>query len=46
VSALPVLLSLVPAAAPTPVTLSVRHSDGSGVEHVAHLPRVHAGVAP
>jgi hypothetical protein len=31
------LLSLVAAAAPAPVTLTVRYSDASGVEHVAHL---------
>lgn len=36
-SALAALLSLVAAAAPAPVTLTVRYSDRSGVEHVAHL---------
>jgi hypothetical protein len=46
VSALAVLLSLVAAAAPAAVTLTVRYGDGSDVEHVAHLPRVHAGLAP
>ena len=45
-TAVAALLSLVAAATPAPVTLTVRYSDGSGVEHVAHLPRVHAGVAP
>jgi len=37
VSALALLLSLMAAAAPQPVTLTVRYSDGSDVEHVAHL---------
>ena len=36
-SALAALLSLVAAAAPAPVTLTVHYSDGSGGEHVAHL---------
>ena len=36
-SALATLLSLVAAAAPAPVTLTVRYSNGSDVEHVAHL---------
>ncbi len=36
-SALAALLSLVAAATPAPVTLTVRYSDTSGVEHVAHL---------
>jgi hypothetical protein len=37
VSALAALLSLVAATAPAPVTLTVRYSDASAVEHVAHL---------
>jgi hypothetical protein len=37
VSALAALLSIVTAATPAPVTLTVRYSDGSSVEHVAHL---------
>jgi hypothetical protein len=37
VSALASLLSLVAAAAPAPVTLTVHYSGASGVEHVAHL---------
>ena len=36
-SALATLLSLVAAATPAPVTLTVRYSDGSDVDHVAHL---------
>ena len=31
------LLSIVAAATPAPVTLTVRYSDGSSAEHVAHL---------
>jgi hypothetical protein len=37
VSALATLLSLVAASTPAPVTLTVRYSDGSSAEHVAHL---------
>jgi hypothetical protein len=37
VTAVAALLSLVAAATPAPVTLSVRYSDGSSAEHVAHL---------
>jgi hypothetical protein len=37
VSALVTLLSLVAASTPAPVTLTVRYSDGSSAEHVAHL---------
>jgi hypothetical protein len=37
VSALAALLSLVAAAAPAPVTLTVHYSDRSGGDHVAHL---------
>ena len=36
-SAFAALLSLVAAATPAPVTLTVRYSDGSSVEHLAHL---------
>ena len=36
-TAVATLLSLVAAAAPAPVTLTVRYSDGSSAEHVAHL---------
>jgi hypothetical protein len=37
VSALAAILSIVAAATPAPVTLTVRYSDGSSAEHVAHL---------
>jgi len=37
VSALATLLSLMAAAAPAPVTLTVRYTSSSNVEHVAHL---------
>ena len=36
-TAVAALLSLVAAATPAPVTLTVRYSDGSSAEHVAHL---------
>ena len=36
-SALAAILSIVAAATPAPVTLTVRYSDGSSAEHVAHL---------
>ena len=36
-TALATLLSLLAAATPAPVTLTVRYSDGSDVDHVAHL---------
>ena len=36
-TALAAVLSLVAAATPAPVTLTVRYTNGSGVEHVAHL---------
>ena len=36
-TALAAVLSLVAAATPAPVSLTVRYTDGSGVEHVAHL---------
>jgi hypothetical protein len=37
VSVVAALLSIVAAATPAPVTLTVRYSDGSSAEHVAHL---------
>jgi len=37
VSVVPALLSIAAAATPAPVTLTVRYSDGSGAERVAHL---------
>jgi hypothetical protein len=37
VTALAAVLSLVAAATPAPVTLTVRYTNDSGVEHVAHL---------
>jgi hypothetical protein len=37
VTAVAALLSLAAAAAPAPVTLTVRYSDGTTGEHVAHL---------
>jgi hypothetical protein len=37
VTAFATLLSIVAAAAPAPVTLTVRYSDGSSAERVAHL---------
>jgi hypothetical protein len=37
VTALATLLSLIAAATPAPVTLTVHYSDGSAFEHVAHL---------
>ena len=36
-TALVAVLSLVAAATPVPVTLTVRYTSGSGAEHVAHL---------
>ena len=43
-SAIAAVLSVVAAAAPAPVTLTVRYSDTSGAEHVTHL-RCRAGSA-
>jgi hypothetical protein len=37
VSALAAVLSIVAAATPAPVTLTVRYSDGSSAERIAHL---------
>ena len=36
-TAIAILLSIMAAATPAPVTLTVRYSDGSSAEHVAHL---------
>jgi hypothetical protein len=37
VTAVAALVSIVTAATPAPVTLTVRYTDGSSAEHVAHL---------